>query len=347
VDPLPDLLDPPLPEDERGRVRRVGVEIELTHLDVPTIAAIVAAVFDGAVSPETDYLVRVATDLGEFRVEADLKLLQRIGRHRAEHGESGALVSAAREAMAQLAEKIAPYEVVAPPVPYPSLPLFDELTAALRHEGGQGSDAGLLQALGLHLNPQVPRETADSIYAHLRAYAALEPWLRLRRAADVTRRLTPFADAYPEPYVEALLARAEAPPLPELIREYLHHNPTRNRGLDALPLFLHLDPDRVMAVVTDPRIKPRPTFHYRLPDSRLGDAGWHVTDEWIHWLVVERVAASPALMESLAGEYLALLRHRRWSSAPGVWAERAESLLSQIRFGLDVPQLAQPLHPQS
>src|SRR5690606_1801539 len=300
MEPLPDLLDPPVPEDELGRVRRVGVEIELTHLDVEAIAATVANLFGGAVTRETDYLSRVVTDLGTFRVEADLALLQRIGRAREQQGGEQGALAAARDALASLAELVAPFEVVTPPVPYPSLPMLDDLVAALRARGGQGTREGFLQALALQLNPQVPSEEPGSIHAHLRAYAALEPWLRMRREVDVTRRILPFVDAYPVAYAERLLERGSPPDLPELVDEYLRYNATRNRSLDMLPLFSLLAPRRVAAAVVDDRINPRPTFHYRLPDSRVGDARWRVTDEWHHWLVVERVAATPRLLDELA-----------------------------------------------
>jgi hypothetical protein len=331
---LPASLDPPVPDDEGGRVRRVGVEIELTDLDVEAISSTVAEVFGGEVVRENDYLARVETDLGPFRIEADLDLLQRVGRSRAAHPDETGMFAAARDAVASIAEHIAPYEVVSPPVPYPSLPMLDELVDALRARGGHGTSAGVLLALGLQLNPQVPRTSAQSIYAHMRAYAALEPWLRVCCARDVTRRMVPFADSYPASYLERLLERASPPRLGMLIDEYLRYNPTRNRSLDLLPLFAHLDPERVAEAVDDPRIKPRPAFHYRLPDSRLSDPGWRITDEWRHWLVVERAAASPDLLTELATTYLSLVYGHSWSAARRSWPPRCEVLLERADFGL-------------
>jgi hypothetical protein len=38
---------------------------------------------------------------------------------------------------------------------------------------------------------------------------------------------------------------------------------------------------RVRGVVDDPRIKPRPTLHYRLPNCEINEPGWGVTaDAW-------------------------------------------------------------------
>jgi len=320
-------LDPPVPRDARGDLRKVGVEIELHGLDVCDIADTVARVFGGSVTRETDYLARVATPLGEFRVEVDLHLLQRIGRSRARPAGDSGVVAALRDAVASVAERIAPFEVASPPLPYPELPRVDQLADALRAAGGLGTDTNLLHAFGLHLNPEVPARTAPSIHAHLRAYAVLEPWLRRRSGVDVSRRLAPFVDPYPAAYVQRLIAADVAPAMDRLIDDYLRFNPTRNRGLDLLPLFSSIDRERVAAVVSDPRIKSRPTFHYRLPDSRVGMAGWRVTDEWRRWLVVEEVAASPRQLGRLADGYAATLQGVSAAGARHEWAERCEVLL--------------------
>jgi hypothetical protein len=317
MEPLPAGIEPPITADEQGRPRTVGVEIELTGMDVGDISATVVRLFGGRAHRETDYLARVPTELGEFKVEADLHLLQKIGHDRAEHDDSR-VVAAVKDAVAAVAEKIAPFEVVGPPLPWTELPRMDALAAELGRQGGRGSDAGVLLALGLQLNPQVPRLEAACIHAHLRAYALLEPWLRMRRHVDMARRLTPFVDPYPAGYVDLLRRQERAPDLAAVIDDYLRFNPTRNRSLDMLPLFAHLDRARVAAAVDDPRVKSRPTFHYRLPDSRIGHEGALVTDEWRHWLVVERVASRPDLMNAL-----------REIDDP----EQADTILVMARFG--------------
>ena len=65
------------------------------------------------------------------------------------------------------------------------------------------------------------------------------------------------------------------------------------------------DPARVRARVDDPRISPRPAFHYRLPDANLGQADWSVCLEWNRWLVVERLAENRPLLERMAADYIA------------------------------------------
>jgi hypothetical protein len=336
-------LDPPVRHDERGRHRSVGVEIELTGLDVGAIADTVADLFDGRVRRENDYLARVTTELGEFKVEVDLRLLQRIGRQRAEPDGDAGVVAAMRDAVANVAELIAPFELVSPPLPYPQLFHMDALAAALGERGGRGTDAGLLMALGLHLNPQVPASTAESIHAHLRAYVILEPLLRAAADVDVARRLTPFVDSFPGSYVQRLLEEDDPPPMNAIIAEYLRFNPTRNRSLDMLPFFTGVAPEMVAAAVEDRRIKSRPTFHYRLPDSRIGERGWRITDEWRRWLVVEQVAADPELLDSLATTYRGLLRGTSTASAQSAWIPVCRRLLGQI--SASGPSRADPAAP--
>jgi hypothetical protein len=83
----------------------------------------------------------------------------------------------------------------------------------------------------------------------------------------------------------------------------------------------------VATVVSDARVKSRPTFHYRLPDSRVGEAGWRVTDEWRRWLVVEEVAASPNRLARLAAAYGAALRGNSAAGVQSAWVDQVDVLL--------------------
>jgi len=96
-----------------------------------------------------------------------------------------------------------------------------------------------------------------------------------------------------------LLDSAYAPNQAQLIDDYLEHNPTRNRALDMLPLFSYLDKERVAAKVPDRKIKSRPTFHYRLPNSEVGKPGWTIFEAWTDWVTVEEIADSPAQLKGL------------------------------------------------
>ena len=41
-----------------------------------------------------------------------------------------------------------------------------------------------------------------------------------------------------------------------------------------LPLFVWLDGDRVRRTISDPLVKARPTYHWRLPNAAFGRPEW-------------------------------------------------------------------------
>jgi hypothetical protein len=66
--------------------------------------------------------------------------------------------------------------------------------------------------------------------------------------------------------------------------------------------------------VRDPHlVKPRPTFHYRLPDCRIDEPGWRPSVDWNRWVAVERLAEDPERLGELAADRLAEVPplHRR------------------------------------
>jgi hypothetical protein len=93
----------------------------------------------------------------------------------------------------------------------------------------------------------------------------------------------------------------------ELIDDYLAANPTRNRALDMLPLFAHLDEARVRAAVDDPRIKPRPALHYRLPNCEINEPGWGLRKAWLDWLQVEHLASEHERLQAACHSYAEFL----------------------------------------
>ncbi|MDZ7685104.1 MAG: amidoligase family protein [Gammaproteobacteria bacterium] len=136
---------------------------------------------------------------------------------------------------------------------------------------------------------------------YLKAYALLQPWLLRAHGIDSSRRLSPYVDLYKRRYLD-LVIDYDSPSVEGLIDDYLEHNPTRNRALDMLPMFSEVDQDRVRAAVDDARIKPRPTFHYRMPNCDIGNPEWSLISEWNRWCIVELLAHSEEL-ESIAEEY--------------------------------------------
>ena len=325
---------PPITRRADGGLRQVGVEIELSGLDLDQTAALVAEAVSGSVRSISRYERSVAGDVagamaGDWQVELDFTLLKTLGRRERDGGE---LVDAAEElaedVLRMIAERIVPVEVVSPPLPLDRLDVVNGLIGRLRDAGARGTGGELAYAFGLQLNPELPDTDADTIRKYLQAFLCAEEWLRERARVDLTRRLTLFAEPFPKGYVRKVVAAGYAPNLDALIDDYLRDNPTRNRALDLLPLFLHLDPERVRAKVDDARVKPRPTLHYRLPNSEIDVPGWDLGTAWVDWLVVERLAADPLLLDALCQDYAAFLAQPierlvgDWAAETAQWLDR-------------------------
>lgn len=309
------------------RKGRVGVEIEFSGLSVATAAGIVAATFGGEPRARTEYEIEVhRTELGDFRVEVDFALLKRLAQTRADSGEAPGLPE---DLLATLARQVAPCEIVTGPIARERIGELDRLAAALRRAGARGTDDALVYAFGVHFNPELPEITVTDVLAHMRAFALLHDWLLVQLGVDVVRRLTPFIRPWPARYLMLILESGYEPDQAGLIDDYLDHNPTRNRALDMLPLFAHLDPRRVAAVVDDPHVKARPTFHYRLSNCRIGDPGWRPSREWRYWLTIESLAAQTQVLAAMSRDYLQLAR-RPLGDLFAEWPLRTERWLQRL-----------------
>ena len=318
---VPDRVDRhafwPLPQPLRadGQPRRTGVEIELAGLTEAEVAERLQTLWGGRIEGEDPTRLRVeGTRLGRVTVLRDSAL--------ARTGVEGVLLEALGD--------MVPVEIVTPPLAPAQLPEADALVAELRAAGARGTRDALRFGFGMHLNPEVVEGTPAAILPVVRAYGLLEDWLRATDPLDPARRLLPFVDPWPralvdrlakvaEPAVQAPLADAvdvAEPPavvapdalrdLSDLAAAYLALTPTRNRGLDLLPLLEHLEPAQVRAALPEGRAKGgRPTYHYRLPEARVDEPGWSVAYEWNRWVLVERVASRPALLAALAEEWRA------------------------------------------
>lgn len=233
------------------------------------------------------------------------------------------------ELLRDLASPFVPVEIVCPPIAVTELDKLDALISALHKSGARGTHESLMSAFGVHINAELPALDANTIHNYLRAYSLLQWWLVKAHDVDFSRRLTPFIDLYPDSYLKCVL-EAESPDLTQIIDDYLKFNPTRNRALDMLPLFAELDNERVKDTVDDSRIKARPTFHYRLPNCLLGEAGWSLADSWNIWWVVEELANRPDDLEALSLKFLARWRpilgidHGEWIRIIEPWLESSQ-----------------------
>ncbi|MBB3185272.1 hypothetical protein FHR95_002853 [Halomonas fontilapidosi] len=318
---------PPEPRNADGKTRRVGVEIEFAGLPPRKTAELVGELFGGTIEVLSPHRLRVAgTRWGEFGIELDTQYAHPdeavVDAEAAGDSEWARMRldfhTRTRELIGDVVTGLVPTEIVCPPVPWDELEELDALFEALRYQGAKGTDASLLYGFGLHLNPEVPSLEAESLLAYLRAYLLSAAWLREQIHVDITREVLPHANPFPRAYALKILDPDYAPDLDTLIDDYLADNPTRNRELDMFPLFAYLRPDHPHELLRTKLVKPRPTFHYRLPNAQLSEPGWGAVAEWNRWLEVERLATTPDTLAERSEQFLA--RHR--PSLPRRWLTR-------------------------
>ncbi len=306
----PSLKQPPWRENAQGNPRRVGIELEMSGLDLDTLTERVASFLDlDIVSDGGRYERRLPGDpAGDWVVELDYDLLKKLGRK--EWGNktlADQMNKSAEEALAWAAESLVPLEIISPPLPLDRLEEIEALITHLREAGAKGTSDSAINAFGMQLNPELPSHEARMITACLKAFMCLYDWLFVRADIDLSRRATRYVAPFPTDYVKKLLAADYWPDLATLIDDYLADNPTRNRALDMLPLFTFLDEERVRATVDDTLIKARPTFHYRLPDCKIDKADWGLYEAWNDWVEVERLAADEDRLQACCEAYLTFL----------------------------------------
>lgn len=304
--------EPPRTTNHEGEPRHVGIELEFAGLSSAEAARIVAREMGGEIEEENQHRHKViGAELGDFTVELDFKY--------AHGGEPGDRL---RRTIADLGATFLPMEVVCPPVTLADAPKLDRLREALRSSGAEGTRSHPMHAYGAQLNPDLPSLEPDYIRDSLRAFILLRDWLRDEIAIDPSRRIWPFAAPFPERYARMVLHAAYRPTMDELIDDYLHRNATRNREVDMLPLFAHIDEPRVRSVLPEETIKSRPTWHYRLPNADLEEAGWTLAREWNRWVAVERLADDKDLLRKGADRWIA---HHE-SSIHGDWTPHSREL---------------------
>ncbi|WP_394672768.1 amidoligase family protein [Limnobacter sp.] len=287
----------------KREVRCAGFELEFAGLDLQSAAAAVAKALQGEVIRDTQAECKVKhPEFGHFKIELDWSFAKNMARKRLE--EQGANEDAVLALMTDLARQIVPLEVVCPPIPVNRLSVLNDMVTSLQGAGALGTSDSLIYAFGVHINAELPDLNSQTIVPYLQAYCVSQHWLMKAHRIDTLRRLTPYIDMYPKRYVELVMAYTADTPLSQIIDDYLKFNPTRNRGMDLLPLFKQIDETRVLAVVSDERVHARPTFHYRLPNCEIEKPGWTLTDSWNIWCVVEHLAADPVTLRSMCEQWI-------------------------------------------
>lgn len=326
--PLPERL-----ETASGKPRRLGVEIEFAGISLDRISELVAELYGGTVEPKNRFVHRVrGTCWGDFQVEIDTALLkdrayepylEAVGFNMQEQHYRDRV----DDVIARVAGTVVPHEVVSPPIPMPEVGRLEELRERLQKAGAKGTRSSVLYAFGLHLNPELTDTSTATLLAHLRAFMLLWDWLHTRSEIDWSRRLTPYITEFPHRYRQLIVDPDYQPDMQSLLANYLTYNPTRNRALDMLPIFRELMGNAAVRGVPEAAlVRPRPAFHYRLPNCRIEDPDWTLAQEWQGWVMVEWLAARPERMAEMGRTWLDR-NPPAFSSTDRQWAAESEDWL--------------------
>lgn len=323
--PVDRFVEPPATKGDEGP-RRVGFEIELGGISIEGAVEDVIETFGGSANVISAYECVIAdTEWGDHKVELDatilkerkyLSLLESMGIGPFKDEE----VARIDTFVSRLASTVVPFEIVTAPIPIDKIEVIEDLRARLHTRGGEGTSDSLINAFGLHLNPEAPDLGVDSLLAHLQAFVLAFDWLKSAGQTDLARRITPFIDPFPKDYVTRILAADYRPDLQQFTEDYVDANPTRYRALDLLPILAHLSDHLPGAILSD--VSARPAYHYRLPNCRVSDPDWRIATEWNRWVLIERLAANKDALREMAQAYL--------DEGGADWEKKAEQWLNDL-----------------
>lgn len=309
-----EFLIPQKTTNVSGEERSVGFEFEFTGVEMEDIASMLSLLYGGKIKQLSTFEFKVVnTKFGDFGLELDAQLirekkyekfLQNIGIDLSAYEGQEAV----EDSLKDLASSVVPYEIITPPI---SLSAMNELTAlvdGLRKLKAKGTGSSFVYAFGLHLNPEIPDESTETLLNYLRAFVLLDSWIRKDIAVDVSRRLTPFINRFEDDYMAHILDPEYRPDQTEFIEDYFDFGNSRNRPLDLQPLFMYLDEQLTSKLVEDTLTSSRPAFHYRLPNCSPEDEAWTLALEWNRWVLVEKLAADEESLLQYCKAYLKMKR---------------------------------------
>jgi len=301
---------PPVSYNAKGDPRKVGLELEFAGIELEKAAQIIQDIYGGLLRKEHRYHYKVVdSKLGDFRVELDAKILRKMAKQNV-FGKLGfdlneiSFQKSIEDMVDKLAMAVVPIEVVMPPVPIQQLNELEMLRKKLQYSRAEGTRTSLVHAFGMHMNIESPDLEVATLLKYLRAFIIVYPWLLETLDIDISRRISPFIDPFPQKYVQKILDSDYSPGQRQFIIDYIEDNPTRNRPVDMMPILGLLNEELIQPVLEGEKNSPRPAFHYRLPNSRINDPEWRFEEEWKMWLVVEQLATDKEMLRKLSRLYL-------------------------------------------
>lgn len=326
----------PLPQARRhdGSPRRVGVEMEYAGLKIDEAALLLQETLGGHREPVNRFRQKVKeTRLGDFNLELDVQVLRNetYEKYLRDLGLDVRRYDIKKEVdwfLERMTTLFLPYELVSPPLHLESLPELENIREVFYKHKAKGTSSSPVYAFGLHFNIETPQEDVSVWLRYMRAFLLLYPWLHRLMRIDLTRQATPWIDRFPPEYIERLLDRSYRPTAEEFMEDYCDQNPTRNRPLDFYSIFAQVfgsDHPRIQALEL---VKPRPAFHYRLPNCDIDNPQWRLATEWNRWVMVEQLAQDEERLQTWSQRYLDMSREA-WFGFNDKWIKWLEAHFPQ------------------
>jgi hypothetical protein len=301
---------PPKLNNRDGKERSAGFEFEFTGVEMADAADMIVDLYGGEVEQISGYEFKVhCTEFGSFSLELDASLflnkkyegvLKSVGIDVEKLKNKAKLEDTLRD----MASTIVPFEIITPPIQISKLEALNKLVDKLREWKAKGTGSSFFYAFGLHINPEVPELSAESLTRHLKAYVMLDAWIRQDAEIDISRKLTPYINEYEMGYIRYILREEYQPDLETLITDYFLYANSRNRPLDMLPVFMFMDEEFTQNLLKKELTSARPTFHYRLPNCSIEDENWSLAEEWNRWRLVECLANDEKMLNQYARKFL-------------------------------------------
>ncbi|ADN08644.1 amidoligase family protein [Sulfurimonas autotrophica] len=331
------FIQPPVLTNSSNELRKVGFELEYSGIELQKSADLIVEIVGPAkIEQINPYHYKIKdTPYGDFNLVLDFQFLISQGLQKWLHNVGldqiieTEIALALEEFVATLSQTIVPYEISTPPLPLDTLELIENLKEHFRVHGAMGTAANPFYAFGFHINPQVYSLEVEEIIDTLRAFFILYDYLLLWLQPDILRRISPYIKPFENKYIEKILDASYTPDMNTFIKDYLIYNPTRNRALDLLPLLAWINPNQVYSALPQEKISARPTYHYRLPNSKVDEKQWHTYHAWNSWVMVEKLAHNKETLKKLSKEYtqylaepLAFLEKDAWIQRVKQWLEK-------------------------
>ncbi len=329
------FINPPVITNPSGEERKVGYEFEFTGVEMNDVTKIIQALFGGTIKKKSTYEYEILeTKFGSFTLELDAQLL-RDKKYEKTLKLIGIDITTLKNIqtiegkLKDLASSVVPFEIITPPIPLSEMSELNGLLDELRNWKAKGTGSSMFYAFGLHINPEVSDTSPESLLNHLKAYIMLDPWIRVDAKINMSRKVTPYIKEFGEDYAQLLMSSGYKPSLRDLISDYFSYGNSRNRPLDMLPLFMHLDKEYTKQFLTETITSSRPTYHYRLPNCSIEDERWSLASEWNRWVLVETLAEDEKALEQYSRAYLKLKKEtvigfeQKWIKLMNRWAQNA------------------------